>query len=73
MQFNLLIKKLEKISLELNSIINLLLYEKQISNTFTLKYSEDLEHILHRKSYIAIGISIEEIVKLQRVKHWIYY
>ena len=60
MQFNLLIKKLEKISLELNSIINLLLYEKQISNTFTLKYSEDLEHILHRKSYIEKSFFIND-------------
>ena len=47
MQFNLLNKQLEKISLELNDTINLLFYEKQTLSTFALKYLEDLEHILH--------------------------
>ena len=47
MQFNLLNKQLEKISLELSDTINLLFYEKQTLSTFALKYLENLEHILH--------------------------
>jgi hypothetical protein len=61
MQYNLLKEHLEKISLELNHSINLLLKEKQKSGTMVLKYLEDLEHILD------IGKNILNIAKQKEI------
>lgn len=61
MQYNLLKEHLEKISLELNHTINLLLKEKQKSGTMVLKYLEDLEHILD------IGKNILNIAKQKEI------
>ena len=68
MQYSLLKEHLEKISLELNHTINLLLHEKQNSDTMVLKYLEDLEHILHIGKNI-LNVATQKKINTHRRKN----